>query len=198
MNLKNLILPMLLILSLAGCEEEPIDDILMNKIWLEAITLIQIPPATPIPEIKFLEECPDIGKCKKEKFKDLDNCPHKNPDILGTWHDSIIRICLNNIYENNWSHDKYYAYYHIHFSYKHKRAMFYGTVAHEMLHHALFLKGRSNNHEHQLMKDEKLIEKMMDLISDHLKLPKDGIQKEPPLRSLDRGIKLDKEKAEKD
>ena len=200
MNFKKLIPLVFLIpvLALAGCEdEEPIDEILMNKIWQEAIVLNGINPRTPMPKVEFLKECPDIDKCKEEKIKDenLDNCPHKSSDILGVYYyrDSSIRICLNNIYDYDWSYDGYYKSLHIDFTYKEKRAVFYGVVAHEMLHHAIHLRGHRTK-THQITKDEKLLEKEMDLIADYYKLPKDGIPKELLLRSLEVGIKHDNEK----
>lgn len=93
-------------------------------------------------------------------------------------------------------YDGYYARYKIPFTYNEKESYFVYIQAHEMLHIAIYLKiavdGKliSIDDHHRLMKD-KYMGPLLDMISDHYGIDRNGIHRELAMKSLDAGISSD-------
>ena len=105
--------------------------------------------------------------------------------------DNRIEIYPQKINRTVWTWDDYYKKNYNPFSYSQNQAFFYGIVAHEMIHIALFKKGIPANNQHKEMRDKEYLGKLLEFISETLKTSKDGACKDLHMKSLEKGIEID-------
>lgn len=179
--MKKLILALLIVplLTLAGCEEKEIDQVLVDNIWQEVMKVAELPRDTPKPVIEFINDKDIMGERALGRYY---------------WSTRKAEIYLSQILEYIWNlrgqYSKYGAAYGYDISYTEGEALLYNTVAHEMLHYALHVRGETER-QHNIMKDRQYLSKVIDVISDHFKIPHEGWAKYLSLSFLDYGIYKD-------
>ncbi|MBI3046026.1 MAG: hypothetical protein HYY86_00565 [Candidatus Harrisonbacteria bacterium] len=218
MNLKNLsYLPIAFLpFFINGCVSmaaRKVNEPLIEIIWAEVKKMTNLDPNQPLPAINYSKNCYEynntqcygkelcdpeaewkrVEELKKSNKKEWNKCRKKiKTTALGIYyyHCQTIWICLNNTNKYHWEWTSGSG--GLSLGLKEKEAAFYNTIAHELLHHALFLKGIKREN-HRIMKEEGYLEKVIDVISRHLDLPLNGLQKEISMESLERGIQLDRD-----
>lgn len=190
MNLKKIFSAMLFLpmLSLAGCNDNiTIDQALVEKIWEEVKTITQIDPDTTF-NIRFLDWSPDGTQ-----------------DTFGRYlGDGTIEIYLQANLKRVWQHRYYYwhsndysstgnkfpSIYFYNINEKEAEAILYNTIAHELLHYALHVKGEATD-QHKIMRDRGYLKQAANFISDYFQLSRDGIQQVKSLECLNRSVERD-------
>lgn len=190
------------------------DQPFIETLWKEVKMVTALDGNQPPPTINYLKDCYEyfnpqcyskelcdpeaeqkrIAELKKNNKKEWKKCrKYAKSDALGVYYypRRTISIYLDNINNYHWQWKLSPS--NLSLSSKEEEAAFYNTVAHELLHHALFLKGVPLKNHHKIMKESGYMEKMIDLISAHFNLPLNGLQKEISLQSLERGIQLDED-----
>jgi len=174
-----------------GCEEWKADEKLVQNIWQEVVKTTELNPDTPMPQIIFLKSSPPDAKGRfyfQEKRAEI---------YLG----SILRSIWQQ--KNAYAHKKSGAAYGSNISYIEGRALVYNTVAHEMLHYALYLKGVPVKDQHRQMKEKGYLLLAIGYINDYFKINdgfksnQNGYQEDITMRSLAKGIEQDTEEIAK-
>ncbi|MDP3729479.1 MAG: hypothetical protein Q8R26_01850 [bacterium] len=180
MNLKKVAQAALLIvplIALSGCDEWKADEKLVSNIWQEVVKITELNPDTPMSRIVFLQTSP--------------------PGAHGRFYlqNKKAEIYLGSIYRTIWrqrdAYDKYGFVYGKNISYKEGEALVYNTVAHEMLHYALYLKGVPSNDHHRQMKEKGYLLSVIGYINDYFKINagfkshRNGWQEDISMQSLD-------------
>ncbi len=177
MNLNKLKLLVLLLpaMALSGCEEWKADQALVENIWKKTVEVTSLPAETPMPRVEFLP----VYDPKKERA--LGRCYYGG-------NDGRLEIYLKGIVSNIWKCRDRGGW---NISYKEGEVITYAVMAHEMLHHALFLKGVTVYRQHKAMQELGYMEKMVDFISQCFQIHPDGYQKEFTLKGLGAGVRKD-------
>ena len=140
------------------------------------------------------------GEAKEQCKQDKKNI-RSGENALGRtfFSDNRIEIYPQKINKNIRAWDDYYEKNYNPFSYGQHQAFFYGIIAHEMIHIALFKKEIPANNQHKEMGDKEYLGKLLEFISETLKTSKDGAHKDLIMKSLEKGIEIDgaEERAEK-
>lgn len=169
------------LLTLAGCEEKEINQVLVDNIWQEVVKVATLPENTPKPVIEFIHDNDTLKENAHGRYY---------------WGSRKAEIYLGQISQTVWSNrDRYHKYgaaYGVDISYREGEALIYNTVAHEMFHYALHVRGEIES-QHRIMKDRQYLSRVIDIISDHFKLPREGWAKHLSLSFLDYGISKDEE-----
>jgi hypothetical protein len=135
------------------------------------------------------EDCSKYEKEKRSQCKsDKEKIVGYNTKVLGrAYYRNRAEIYLNPIQDilNNWN--EYYRRNYTSLSFGEREAYMYSTAAHEALHLAYYHKGILEDH-HRLMKESGALERMLDIISDYLKIDRRGYHKDLKMKSLQRGI----------
>lgn len=134
------------------------------------------------------EECEEAKKkqCEEDKQKILDSLH----EVLGRNYlsSNYIEIFPKIIDKNFRSHER------LQNEWLTKERLIYhrATTGHESLHTVLYQAGIPANDHHKIMRDEKLMEKLIDHLSQKLDAPLEGLHKKLHLQSLEIGIQNDK------
>ena len=145
------------------------------------------------------ENCESYSDKEKKKQCESDKLSKKNLiKILGRAFlaHHYVEIYYENIRGYLDRREKYYAYYHIPFTYGERESFFYSVIAHEFLHVALYWKKNPDgssidiDDHHKLMK-EKYMDPLLNFISDHQKTARKGLHREFAFGSLEVGIESD-------
>lgn len=201
MNLKNSSRLTILFLFIApfGCKEPKVDEKDLNTIWDLIPAAVEKPIPDGIPKIIFLKKYLGPKQEKEDCSKYLESsqkeqCEKDNKEM----EDSGALACASlgpekiEIYTEDIAQSfKYYQNRENKWMKKEKSAFIHGVIAHEMLHIALWRIGRRQDH-HKIMMDERLLEKMLELMVERfgsydLKLVKELIIE----KSLAKGISQD-------
>lgn len=139
------------------------------------------------------ENCGEYSEKEKRKQCKADKLTQLNAgEVLGRSFlvNDYIEIYHRNIlsYLDGW--DQYYTCYHLPFSYDEKESFFYGVIAHEMLHVALYKKNIDSDDHHRMMRD-KYMDPLLNFISDYKKTDRNGFHRKMTFDCLDAGIAED-------
>ncbi|MBI4992232.1 MAG: hypothetical protein HZB99_03370 [Candidatus Harrisonbacteria bacterium] len=105
MHLKKIwrIILLLPILTLASCDEEQVDTVLVQDTWKKILKLTDLPPNTPLPEIVFLKEdfyyqllmrdCEQYENGKKTRCE-------KNRQVIESRASAVLGQPANNLYQD--------------------------------------------------------------------------------------------------
>ncbi|MBI3046382.1 MAG: hypothetical protein HYY86_02505 [Candidatus Harrisonbacteria bacterium] len=192
MNLKKLARSALLlpVIVLSGCEEWKSDEQLIQNIWKEAVKITEIDPNTPMPQVIFLKktEPKALGKFFYEY--------NKAEIYLGSITEFIWKA--QDAYQKSDGTSGY------DFSHKEIEASVYNTVAHEMLHGALYLKDVPGNLHHRQMKEKGYLLPVLSYINDYFKINdgfkshRNGYHVNLSMQSLTKAIDEDEEEKRED
>jgi len=141
-------------------------------------------------EWSLLEDCSQYENAEKEHCEVDQKKLRESNGALGRifFKDKRIEIYTEEI-EDNFS---YYQRFKNKWFRKEEKVYPYGTILHELLHYALWIKGVPVDEQHLIMKNKNYFERGLDSISDQLGSPRNGPHKEMHLKSLTIGIEDDK------
>jgi hypothetical protein len=186
--MKRVLIAISLACLFSGCNEQ-VDEVLVQNIWQEVVKITELNPDTPMPEIVFLKSSP--------------------PDAQGRFYfqEKRAEIYLGSIIRTIWAertaYEKSGGTCGSNISYTEGKALVYDTVAHEMLHYALYLKGVQVRDQHRQMKEKRYLLPVIGYINDYFKINtsfkshENGYQQDISMRSLKLGIEHDTEEIAK-
>lgn len=136
------------------------------------------------------EEDSEKKECRRDKQKLRGDYNWK---VLGRAYfgKNRVEIYIPEIEDTIQSWDAYYRRNYSSFNYDEQRCYFYNTIAHELMHIALFKKGYLANDHHRVMKEPGAFINVLDFISRHFETSAEGVHKKLAIRSLERGMEGD-------